>query len=451
MSLISTFESEKEVVILKARQLGISWLVCAFCLWKCLFHENVKVLFLSQGEDEAWDLVSKCRYIWSSLPDFMRISIGHDTKAGIDFPVIGSEIKALPSTAKAGRSTDATIVVRDELEFHPYAAENFSAISPTIDAGGLLIDLSTQDKNVADSHFQERYTRAMNGENGAKFVFLGAELRPTREEGLEFEEWWNLRIIPKYTEWQIENEYPRTLDDALSAPRTRGFFDGDALNDMEQDIQNPITVDDINTHGGMVKLYKMPVVGRRYCVFTDPSDGKDDPHAIVVMDTQSGDGVAESNGKTTADICGRIHDELVRFYNNAYNTNEVNASPGGKCDDTIRDLQTPNRAPFMTPDGKPMLDKDGLVRKYGWWTSPQLKRKMLWGFEEAVRTRMVRIHTKYTLTEFRNFIVPVGDDPQAKRGWHDDTIMAWAGVWQLSKSAPMLHGEVKSYRPRTRS
>src|SRR5271165_5182838 len=44
------------VVILKARQLGFSWLVLGLILWEMVFHPGATVLIFSKRDDEAVEL-----------------------------------------------------------------------------------------------------------------------------------------------------------------------------------------------------------------------------------------------------------------------------------------------------------------------------------------------------------------------------------------------------------
>src|SRR5512136_788220 len=41
------------VVILKARQLGLTWLVLGFALWLMIFHPAATILLFSRRDDEA--------------------------------------------------------------------------------------------------------------------------------------------------------------------------------------------------------------------------------------------------------------------------------------------------------------------------------------------------------------------------------------------------------------
>jgi len=414
-----------------------------------MFHENVMVLMLSKKETDAWKLVAKCKYILAYLPPWMRRKLagqgGQGSKSSMKFEGNDSEIEALPSTDDAGRSTDATLVVRDELEYHPFAEANYAAVRPT---GAQLIDLTTQDKSIADSHFQQRFMDAYKGVTNTKWVFLGAMERPVRENNMTPEQWWENVIVPSYSEWQRENEYPLTLEEALRPSIAHGFFDNDALNHMERDIDIPIKTNEINTFNGMVKIFRKPVVGRKYCLFTDPSDGFEDPHHTVVIDSQTQEEMACSSGMVKADRCAEIHDSLVRYYNNAFNAYELNSYAGGKFDETLKNLETPNRCPFINTDGKLKLDKNGNAYKYGWWTTRVLRRKMINGLEEGVRLGMIRTHSADTIEEFRNFIVPAGGEPCARKNWHDDKVMAWGGVLELNKYKP-VEQRMYSFYPRT--
>ena len=258
-----------DIVLFKARQLGWTWLVAGWSDWKVITSEAALGLFTSAGETKAWAMIAKTRYIHDHLPHFLALQEKHhDNRALMDFMESSSEIQALPSTKDAGRSTDATFVARDELRDHPYGSENFTSVSPTIDSGGQIIDLSTIAKDAPiDDHFTERINRAMlgatrkdlpsgltifyGGDSKALLIFGGWKLRPVRQEGLTLDEWFELRVRPKFTPFQIEGEYPETIEDALKPSKTRAFFDLDALEDIFLYAKS-IETTDIDLMGGMI-------------------------------------------------------------------------------------------------------------------------------------------------------------------------------------------------------
>mgnify|MGYP001583534193 CR=1 FL=1 len=448
-------EETKDLIVLKARQLGLSWLFSGISLWKAMFSEMSRVMFISENEAKAWDMLAKSKYMWENLPDWMRIDQKNpDSKALLNFKSHHSYIEAIPCTENAGRGSNATLVVRDEVAFQEYAAQNFVSLGPSIDAGkAKLVDISTINVSDVKNHFTERVNRAMagavrtdmpsgltvfrGGESGATLVFAGVHLRPDREDGKTFEEWWDLRIVPKYTDIVREKEYARTIEDVLKPVQSRAFLDVKATEDMLKDILNPYeTVKGLNTHNGIVKVYKLPQIGRRYCVFTDPSDGVVDPFHTVVLDVQTGEGVCEAEGKMVASECAGIHDEIARFYNNASNTWDANSFSGGKFSETINALDTPNQAARrdFTKEGFPVQESG--EGKLGWAITEPLRKAVLSGLQDAVYARAFITHNKTSVQQFQAFYVPEGGRPQMPGGMHDDALMAWGCVWQLRRCIP---------------
>src|SRR3990172_2428784 len=177
MEVALDFVREKYLCYLKARQLGISWLVCAYILWKCLDADKLAMMF-SLGEAEAWELIRKIEYIRLRLPAEWGLRRVNDSRTEIEL-ANGSIMRAYPSTEKAGSGFAATVVVADEHHKHPYAEQNFATVQPCIDAGGQFISLGT---NWQPGFALDLYNDAKAGVNGFKHKFLGCMLRPGRDE-----------------------------------------------------------------------------------------------------------------------------------------------------------------------------------------------------------------------------------------------------------------------------
>lgn len=414
---------------------------------------------MSGNESKAWDLIAKCRFIWKNLPDFMQVPLAHEARGWLAFGN-GSEIRAIPSTERAGAGTDATLVVRDELREHPEGHANYVAISPCIDSGGQIIDLSTYDKYTPydQNHFAQRVSKGMKGAvkqevmpnfefydgvEHACLIFLGWPLRPVRMENLTLQEWYAKEVIPKYSPQDREQEYPATLAEAIAPPVTTSFFNVHAVNEMLLQVVPPLQdVTGINTFNGVVHVWKLPVVGRSYVVATDPSDGIEDPFATVVMDKQTGEWVAIATAKYKADQAAVVHDSLVRSYNNAYNSCETNANSGGKFIQTLEKLETPNLAPRRDTKGQIVRAKNASVVK-GWYTTPEHKDIMLDDFEEAIRLNLISVHHRDAIDQFRNFIKDENGKKRASTG-HDDFVMAGALAWQLQRYIIIVAASISS-------
>lgn len=429
MSLLDNFQSERELVIGKANQQGVSWLACAYGgVWLPLFHDDVMSLFLSHKEQGgSWELINKCKYILRFLPDFLQREFNTDSKSEIKFKN-ESSVLALPSTQRAGAGFNASFVFRDELDLHPYAKENFAFISPTIDAGAAkLIDASTRNPDIAreESHFMQRYLAAKEGRIKAKAVFLGWRERPTRAEGMTQDEWFEERVRQRYPEWEIDAHYPETEAQFLAEARATRYFDPAGIDFIRKDCYDPPETD----YDGIVKIWEQPVAGRNYCSFLDPSDGSD-PHAAGWLDVVTKRLVCVSHGKVKAEKCAEIFDKYNRFYNNAFNEFELNNEAGRKVAQTLDDLQTPNRrVTGVSKDRK---------NKYGWWTGGNMNSKanirslMLEGLEEAVRNIRLRIHYNEIPNEL-DYVTRRDGVVNSPRGKHDDLIMMLGGLVQIAR------------------
>ena len=175
--VIDLLGHERLISVMKARQIGLSWLIAAYALWTAMYHKAAIVMIFSQGQVESTALLRKIHSIWDEVPDHLKNPIGLDNSTTIEFPGMSSKILAYPSTEKAGRGETATLVIQDEADFHEAIEANYTAVKPTIDAGGQLIQISTVNKKNMLSLFKETWRNSP--ENGFKAVFYGWNVRPS--------------------------------------------------------------------------------------------------------------------------------------------------------------------------------------------------------------------------------------------------------------------------------
>ena len=176
--VLALMASTRLIAFLKARQLGVTWLVCLFAMRLCTFRRGQEVLFLSKGQNEANKLAERTSYLYhqhqnrADLP--MLIKDGTQELAWDN----GSRVSSLPATKDAGRSDTASLVVLDEWAFMKWPQETLAAIKPTIDAGGKLFIISSADGNGTAYH--QLWQAAEAGQNGYLPVFLPWFARPER-------------------------------------------------------------------------------------------------------------------------------------------------------------------------------------------------------------------------------------------------------------------------------
>ncbi len=172
-------QQNRLVAVLKARQLGLTWLVLAFALWLALFHPIATVLLFSRRDDEAVDLLrTRLRGMFNRLPGWLKVR-GFTVDNHHEWQLSnGSRVLAFPTTA--GDSYTATLAVVDEADLVPDLDRLMRAVKPTIDAGGRMILLSRADKTRPQSAFKRIYCGAKEGLTEWAPVFLPWDARPGR-------------------------------------------------------------------------------------------------------------------------------------------------------------------------------------------------------------------------------------------------------------------------------
>ena len=176
---LGKLERGRLAVILKARQLGMSWLTVGFGLWQMIFRPAATVLLFSQRDDEAVHLLTfRLRGMYDRLPPLFKARAVTRDNAHEFRLSNGSAALAFPTTG--GRSYTASMAIVDEADHTEDLDGLLNAVKPTIDAGGRLILLSTVDKTRPESPLKRIYRAALRGENDYTPIFLPWHANPAR-------------------------------------------------------------------------------------------------------------------------------------------------------------------------------------------------------------------------------------------------------------------------------
>ena len=170
---LKSISSNRLNIILKARQLGVTWLVLAYATW-CSLRPGWVTIALSRTEEEAKELIRRMEIIYRNMPCLMRES-GKDSEAfaGAKYKTTALSIelqhrngqisifKAFPSASGAARSFTANMLLLDEWAFQAAAEEIWLSAYPTINrpTGGQVIGLSTIERGTL---FERLYTEDNN-------------------------------------------------------------------------------------------------------------------------------------------------------------------------------------------------------------------------------------------------------------------------------------------------
>lgn len=203
---LEAWETGQNDITLKARQLGFSQAVALYAGRVARKPGNV-VLLISQGQEEAYELLRKVRI--SVTEHKTNPAILTRDGSGIIELAGGGRVIALPSTAKAGRGYTAKLVVTDEAAFHPFARSNYAGYKNTIADGGQHIVISTA--NGTTGWFAEQWQAAIHDESGYAPRFYPWYARPGRDEAWYYREKRDFQGMQEI----FRQENPATADEAF--------------------------------------------------------------------------------------------------------------------------------------------------------------------------------------------------------------------------------------------
>ena len=197
-------------LILKARQMGITWIALYFCLHDLMFNLGHTVVALSKTEDDAKELVRRMSVVLDNMPQILKGGRLHwwTTATSIcitdDEGKLTSTFKAFPASPSAGRSFTGNILLLDEWAFQQFAEEIWTSAYPTINrpTGGKVIGLSTIKKGTL---FENLWIE----DNAFHKIFLSVFCDPRRTQ-----EWYEQTA--KDLGIMVKQEYPRTAEEALA-------------------------------------------------------------------------------------------------------------------------------------------------------------------------------------------------------------------------------------------
>lgn len=404
--LMALLLKERLSVILKARQLGFTWLVLALILHASIFAPVATSLVFSRREEDARYLLGeeRLRGMFRRLPEWMRPKVTRND-ANTWGLANGSVVRCFPTNA--GDSYTATLAFVDEADLCPDLGKLLLAVKPTIDAGGRMILLSKVDKNYPESEFKKIYT----GGVGWATFFAPWSSRPDRDEAWYASQ--SADILNRTGSLDdLHENYPATVAEALTP---RAFSKRLAPAWLQQAFHqlSGLTVlpPEAPSLPGLV-VYELPKAGAKYAIGGDPAEGNptSDDSATDVIDVGSGKQVATIAGRFQPSVFGSYIAQLSSWYSRAAAMIERNNH--GHAVLMWLEANAKHVKILNGEDGKPG------------WLSSQLGKVLLYDMAaDALRNNEVWIHN---LTTFSQLASIDGSTLRAPEGQHDDRADAFA-------------------------
>jgi len=153
MAWLMALQASHIFMVEKSRQMMVSWLLCAYILWRAKYHPHQLILVQSKREEDAANLVfvkeayyARISFMESHLPKALQTL--QFPRAGANchlyFPN-GSHIWGIPEGSDIIRSNTASVVFSDEAAFQPEFGGAYTAALPAIKGGGQFIAVSSAE------------------------------------------------------------------------------------------------------------------------------------------------------------------------------------------------------------------------------------------------------------------------------------------------------------------
>lgn len=423
--VMETWSRGQDTISLKARQIGWSTSVCVFSLHRAIFFAPSRILMLSKKQDDARDLVDKCRFTYERLPEWMRERCRR-TNRSVDSMKFDndSRIEGLPSKKDPARSKSASIIVLDEWAFYDDPENAWASIEPAMDVGGHCIALSTA--NGAGNFFHRFWKQAVAGVNGFKPLFYSWRVVPERDD-----EWYENKRM-KMEPWALAQEYPNNPREAFIISGSPAF-DVEALMATDhEEYQRGWLHEEADmmkfteARNGDVHILEHPRAHGTYVVGADVAAGRatGDFSCAQVLDVETGRQVARWHGHINVD---QYADELYRlgtYYNSALMAPERNGV-GGELVRILRSRGYTN----IYREARRTRGRTDVEETYGWLTTAGSKYAIVMGLTEAIRDGSLAVTHEATLNELMSY-------RHTKKGTfegdpNDDEVMAIGIAWQV--------------------
>ena len=399
---IETIESwlnHRYSLILKARQIGFSTLVATYAFWLTFFYSDRPVLMLSRTEREAIKLLSKAKYGYQFLPEWMKETLPRApqvnmTQTRIEF-TNASYVESLPSASDPARGESAYLIIVDEMAFLPNSEEAWSAIEPVADVGGRVIMLSTA--NGEGNLFHRMWVEAETGNNRFTPLFFPWSANGRTEE-------WYISKASDTPDWIMAQEYPSDPEEAF-LKSGRPVFDLERLREIE--ASDPVARGYLKPNGefvedgGALRIWRWPVPEGVYVIGADPSQGLEhgDYASVHVINAKTHEVVAHWHGHIDPDLLGTdVLCHLGNFYNKALIVVESN-NHGGT---TLKFLQRTGYFPIYH-DRRHTGRRPVPVDRLGFHTTQVTKPLIIDELGQALRESMI-LHDAETLAELRTYV-----------------------------------------------
>ena len=470
-----------KLLILKARQLGMSTFTECFGCTRCVLKENQSMVIMAHEEKASQNLYAMTHYCYEHFPEALKSNarIVKDNQSLMSF-TNGSKIQTMVASANSqGTGRGQTISIAHLSEFA------FWGGNPTLILAGVMSACTKDSVVIIEStangcnEFKTMWDNAVKDQlegnddgwiplffpwyTDPNYVsdYWGFEL--TREEedlkkrfNLSNEQlsWRRTQIKTNFNGnvALFNQEFPATPEDAFISSG-KCIFDLNKINERKLDLREKgqqfvdkgyylykVSYDSINNErrlydikwvsdyrNGYITIYEDSIDRHPYILSIDPAGDGSDFTAMTVLDNRNASQtcVLHGNGLSSWDIACQAYCLGVR-YNDALIASETNFAP--EVTSYLKELGYLNL--YITTNESHNIEKR-YEKKYGFRTTTVTRPFLISMLVEYINNTAYLINDYSTLCEAENFVRVVKlidgktkSKDQANAGQHDDLLMS---------------------------
>lgn len=210
--LLSAMATGSDLVVRKARQVGVTDSIVWFLLWRAIFSVNKNFAILSPSQRASVSFMDKLGFAHGNLPFFLRKPANWTKrKMTIGSQSDHSTILSAPATADVLVSHTVNMLVLDEAAFIRDAANIWQSIVPSLTAVKGQAVLVSTPSIMGDSgakFFNQMMAAAESGTSKFSLVDIGWDMVGGRDEAWYDAECAKLSHDPRYIQAELDARAP---------------------------------------------------------------------------------------------------------------------------------------------------------------------------------------------------------------------------------------------------
>lgn len=432
------------VIILKARQLGVSTLTEAVMFLWCFMFDRVKAMVIAHEVDSAQHLLNMTQTYWDTAR-VLNLAYNTQYKSRNELSWVQSQSSIKVSTAAnvdTGRSKTLQLLHASEVAFWDKATVTMGGLDQAFHFEPGTFGAIESTANGVGGYFHDQWYAACDGEieyvplffpwwrhpqytfsyinrimdrSTPIFDHMDEEERVLSRMGVDIDHllWrrWAIKNLTQYKEELFHQEYPATPEEAFVATG-HNVYPLPHLQQCYEPMEHPIRgrlirrgskVEFLPDISGPLEIYAYPskdLEWGKYMVAGDPTRITTGDYAVgQVINRRNYEQVARWRGHIDGASFGEELAKLGIYYNNALLTCETTGA-GYVAMGALVTMNYPNLYKHRYANKEPTV----IATEYGWDTNQQRKEWMIGFLLKLVVEHVITIHDQQTFSEMKNYV-----------------------------------------------